>query len=239
MSHDDFLPEEYVEHRQDRRTQIIGLALFGIVVTAVAVAFAVKQADWNKVSAIRDQIAIRYDEAGAQVEAIASLEARQQRIHDRASIAAGLVERLPRSVLLAEFINRMPAGLGLLEFDLHTRVVNPPKGPTPIGRGARAQRNEVDEPDVLDIPKYRTDITLLGFAPTDLQVSAFLSALNAHGLIQHVVLQFSEETEMDDQLVRQFRITCSLGPEADIRMLTVEDAPAVQTTSWATMEAPQ
>lgn len=216
MSRDDFLPDEYVEHRQDRRTQGLGLALFGVVVLAVAIAFMVKQADWSRVREIRDRVAERYEEAGAQVEAIAALEARQRRIHDRAVIAASLVEKLPRSTLLAEFINRMPPGLGLLEFDLHARaeVAQPP-----AGISVRSDRERSSDPDPPSAPRYRTEVSLLGFAPTDIQVSEFMSQLNAHELIDEVVLQFSEETEMDGRLVRQFRITCALGPDADIRSL--------------------
>ena len=78
----------------------------------------------------------------------------------------------------------------------------------------------------LEAVRYRTDIALLGFAPTDLQVSTFLAELNAHPLLEQVALQFSEETEMDGVSVRQFRMTCSLGPDADIRAIEPRRADA-------------
>ncbi len=219
MPAEDFLPTEYVEHQADRRTHAFGLTLFGVVVAVVAIAFLAKQRDWERVQQVRDEITARYEEAGEQVEVISSLQERQRRIHDRATVAAGLVEMIPRSTLLATFINRMPAGLGLLEFDLHTHKVQAPKPPgadaATSRRAARAEAASV--PDAPTAARYRTDITLLGFAPTDLQVSAFLAELNAHPHLHDVVLQFSEHVEMDAVPVRQFRMTCSLGPDADLR----------------------
>jgi len=218
MQQNDFLPREYVEHRDDRRTHTLGLALFGIVVAAVALAFLAKQSDWQRVSDIRDRVTSNYELAGEQVAVIVALEEKQRKIHERARIAASLVERLPRSTVLSEFINRMPAGLGLLEFDLHTHVMQAttPESAT-VGRSSRADRSPEPEPVQLEAVRYRTDIALLGFAPTDLQVSEFLAELNAHPLLEQVVLQFSEETDMDGVSVRQFRMTCSLGSNADIR----------------------
>ena len=239
MGHEDFLPPEYVEHRADRRTQALGLGLFLIVIAAVLLAFLAKRSDWQRVSAIRDQVTTRYEEAGQEVAVIAALEERQRRIHERARVAASLVERLPRSVLLSEFINRMPPGLGLLEYDLHTVQIKAAAPKTADGRNSRAGRAkkrpaEVDAP--LQAPTYRTVVSMLGFAPTDLQVSEFLAELNGHSLFEDVVLQFSEETDMNGMIVRQFRVTCALGPDADIRNVTPRRAPRAIGTPFTAVE---
>lgn len=222
MQQNDFLPQEYVEHRADRRTHVFGLALFGLVVAAVALAFLTKQSQWHQVRDIRDEVTARYEAAGEEMAAITALEERQRKIHERARIAASLVERLPRSIVLSEFINRMPVGLGILEFDLHTHAVHAP-GPDGVasGRQSRSSRSEKPEPAQPKPARFRTDIALLGFAPTDLQVSEFLAQLNDHPLLDDVMLLFSEETELDGASVRQFRLTCSLGPDADIRAVNL------------------
>lgn len=225
MLHEDFLPPEYVEHRADRRMQAFGMGLFLIVVASVSIAFMAKRSDWQRVSAIRDQVTVRYEAAGQEVAVITALEERQSRIHERARIAASLVERLPRSVLLSEFINRMPPGLGLLEFDLHTVQVKAPAPKTAKGRAGRARKKLGDAEALPKAPTYRTQVSMLGFAPTDLQVSDFLAELNAHVLFEDVALMFSEETQLNGMDVRQFRVTCSLGPDADIRNITPRRAP--------------
>ncbi|MCH2138928.1 MAG: PilN domain-containing protein [Phycisphaerales bacterium] len=215
MHTDDFLPSEYVEHRVDRRTNALGMALFLIVVAGVGCAFAWKQWQWSKVAQLQTQVEAQWIKAGEQVEAISALEARQATIHERAQIAASLVERLPRSTILAEFINRMPAGLGLIEIELHSRALAPPA--TVMEQAGRSLRAPDTEAPASGPPRHVTDVSMLGFAPTDLQVSAFLAQLNAHAMLQDVVLQFSEETEMAGQTVRQFRVQCSFIADADFR----------------------
>jgi hypothetical protein len=221
---DDFLPKEYIEHRQDRRMHLAAVCLFCIVLAGVAIAFVVTRSDWRHIRTIRDQVSLRYEEAADQVRVLAALEERQQRIAKRAELAASLIDRLPRSVLLAEFINNMPAELGLLEFELTATQLppsTPPAADAPANRPKRGKTNaEVAEDPRIEPPLWRTEISLLGFAPTDVHVSAFLSALNDHPLLEDVNLQFSEEIDLNDIPVRQFRIKASIGPHADCRSLS-------------------
>lgn len=218
---DDFLPNEYIEHRQDRRMHFAAIVLFVVVLSGVACAFFVTRADWHHIHEIRDQIAIRYEEAADQVRTLSALEERQAKIAERAELAASLIDRLPRSVLLAQFIERMPEGLGLLEFELVAHQLSnsterdanaPANRPT---RTPTAAEVSADPRQVA--PRWRTDISLLGFAPTDIHVSAFLSALNQHPLLEDVRLDFSEETDLNDLPVRQFRIQVSINPDGDCR----------------------
>ncbi len=217
---DDFLPDEYIDHRLDRRMHVAAIVLFAIVLAGVTIAFFVTRSDWRHVKDVRDQVSIRYEEAADQVRTLTELEARQAKIAERAELAASLIDRLPRSVLLAEFITRMPAGLGLLEFELESHRVQldaeQPGGPA--NKPARpATAAEAAKDTRVIPPRWRTEISLLGFAPTDVHVSAFLSALNAHPLLEDVTLQFSEETDLNDIPVRQFRIVTSISPHADFR----------------------
>ncbi len=224
---DDFLPDEYIDHRLDRRMHVAAMALFTVVLAGVAVAFFVTRSDWHHVRDVRDQISIRYEEAADQVRTLTELETRQARIAERAELAASLIDRLPRSVLLAEFINRMPPGLGLLEFELESHRMQTASQPQsgPANRPARAATaSEAAEDTRTVAPRWRTEISLLGFAPTDVHVSAFLSALNNHPLLEDVTLQFSEETELNELPVRQFRIVTSIGPDADCRISTLAGA---------------
>ncbi len=237
MKHDDFLPPEYIEHRDDCRTHVIGLVLFGVVIIAVAVAFMVKQSQWSRVKAIRDQTADRYAMVVLEMKAISDLQEDQSEILGRAIVAASLVERLPRSTLLAEITNRMPPGLGLLEFDLHTELVEQQETRVATGRSGRCQNNQATNEVITKVIGYRTNITMLGLAPTDLHVSEFLSELNSHPLIDAVMLRFSEETQVEGEEVRQFRITCSLGPEADIRTITPRRLEPGGVSFWTNVEA--
>ncbi|HJN79237.1 MAG: PilN domain-containing protein [Phycisphaerales bacterium] len=221
---DDFLPREYIEHKQDRRVHFAALSLFAIVLAGVVVAFFITRSDWQRVKEIREEVSIRYEEAADQVRLLSKLEDRQARISERAELAASLVDRLPRSVLLSEFINRMPEGLGLLEFELTSHLL-PPTLPdnadAPSNRPQRGQTTAEAQADPrVEPPRWRTEVSLLGFAPTDVHVSAFLAALNEHPLLENVSLHFSEEIDLNELSVRQFRIKVELGPDADFHGVT-------------------
>jgi hypothetical protein len=218
---DDFLPREYIEHKQDRRMHVAAICLFAVVLAGVVVAFFITRSDWHRVREIREQVSIRYQEAADQVRILSELEDRQSRIAERAELAAGLIDRLPRSVLLSEFINRMPVGLGLLEFELTSHLLPSTlrdSTDAPSNRPRRGQTTAEAKTDPrVEPPRWRTEVSLLGFAPTDVHVSAFLAALNEHPLLENVSLHFSEEIDLNDLSVRQFRIKVELGPDASFQ----------------------
>lgn len=221
---DDFLPREYIEHKQDRRMHFAAISLFAVVLTGVVIAFFITRSDWHRVKEIHDQVSIRFEEAADQVRIMSELESRQQRISERAELAAGLIDRLPRSVLISEFINRMPEGLGLLEFELTSHLLPPTEsdvGSSPSNKPRRGQTfSEAKADPRIEPPRWQTEISLLGFAPTDVHVSAFLSALNEHPLLENVSLHFSEEIDLNEISVRQFRIKVELGPDANFQTVT-------------------
>jgi hypothetical protein len=66
-------------------------------------------------------------------------------------------------------------------------------------------------------PKYKVVITMVGVAPTDLEVSKYMNQLSAYSLIRDVALDVSEEKNIDNRMLRQFKITMSLDPAADVR----------------------
>ncbi|MDP6987661.1 MAG: PilN domain-containing protein [Phycisphaerales bacterium] len=223
-SNDDFLPSEYIEHKQDRRMHFAAISLFAVVLSGVVIAFFITRSDWHRVKEIREQVSIRYAEAADQVRILSELEDRQARISERAELAASLIDRLPRSVLLSEFINRMPEGLGLLEFELTSHLLPPTQPESESGPSNRPRRGhttaEAQADPRVEPPRWRTEVSLLGFAPTDVHVSAFLSALNEHPLLENVSLHFSEEIDLNELAVRQFRIQVELGPGANFQGVT-------------------
>ncbi|MCH2133989.1 MAG: PilN domain-containing protein [Phycisphaerales bacterium] len=217
---DSFLPTEYTEQRIDRRTHILAMLLFIVVMAAVFTAFLWKRNEWKQVELVRQDVETRYQAAGEKVNHLMELKEAQQATVRRAELAAALVEKVPRSILLAELINNMPPGLGLHELTLDsTRLIAPKETASATGRKPRsdtrtAKANEPPEP-----PRYHTRLALTGFAPTDVHVSEFLSALNDHPLLVDVNLVSSQETVSEDRTVREFKLTASLQPMADVRSL--------------------
>ena len=225
MPPDSFLPNEYVEHRKDRRTSFLALGLFLIVVASVGAAFLFRQSVLDRVVQRHDRVMDRYEEASEQVAAITQLQTARDDMIWRARLAAALVERVPRSILLADLIDCMPEGLGLIELDLDSTVIRAAPAtkakPAPSRSGRRATRSaapkSADDEREINVPRHAVRLRLKGLAPTDLQVSQFLSSLNANTLVQNVRLESTKEDLVGEVIARRFEITLSLRQDADVR----------------------
>jgi Tfp pilus assembly protein PilN len=133
MNNDSFLPEDYLVQRAERRTNIISLSLFGIVMVAVIGAFFVTNRQATMVKQHQESINDQYQQAGIQIQELTQLESQREEMLNKAELAAALVERVPRSILMAELINRMPERLALLDFEMKSEKAKAPNSP-PAGQ---------------------------------------------------------------------------------------------------------
>jgi Tfp pilus assembly protein PilN len=230
-----FLPEDYLARKSERRTNVISLTLFVIVMLGVFLAFLFTNRKWTQVKNAQTTINARYLKAADEIKELTELEEQKDEMLQKADLAAALVETVPRSILLAELINRMPDRLSLLEFDLTSE-----KAKTPVTRveptqtsGRLSPTRPMTREEALDVkkkiepPRYNVSITLVGAAPTDLEVSRYLAELNAYPLLNNVTLEYSEEKEIEEQLLRQFEIKMRLDPDADVRQVNPLVVPRV------------
>ena len=72
-----FLPEDYVQERRERRTNLIAVVLFVLVMVGVATAFMVTDRNWNEVREARRTVNTQFKLASDQ---IAAMEAYEQRV---------------------------------------------------------------------------------------------------------------------------------------------------------------
>ena len=223
MQHESFLPDEYVEHRRNRRTSYLVMAMFLVVVASIGGAFLHRHLVLQDALQRQENALSRYETAAEQVQLITELEESRDEMIVRAILASALVERVPRSVLLADIIDRMPEGLSLVELDLRSTLVQQPRTPAATGTGrpprrpGRGEACTVDGEETFAVPRYSVRLALEGLAPTDLHVSEFLASLNADDLLQGVRLESTEEDLLDDMAMRRFKITFALKDGADVR----------------------
>lgn len=231
MNNASFLPEDYLAQTAERRTNIISLTLFGVVMIAVVGAFFVTNRQVRLVKQLQESINVQYQEAGKQIEQLKQLEKQEQEMFNKAELAAALVERVPRSILLAELVNRMPERLGLLEFDMKSeRMKAAPPKMEDIKKGslAKGKAPAKSEPQKVEVPRQKVTITMLGVAPTDLELSQYMTQLNTYPLIRDVTLDYSEQKEVEGRMMRQFKISMSLDPNADVRGIQPLTVPRVK-----------
>lgn len=225
MTTTSFLPEDYLDQKAERRTNMVSLTLFGIVMVSVFAAFLVTNRQWSQVKSAQASINDQYQDAASQIERLNELEKQKDQMLNKAKLAAALVERVPRSILLAELINRMPPHLGLLELELKSEQIKTSRRPAQTSRTGRLKptraRSRAEamqtEDEQIEPPHYRVSLTLVGIAPTDVEVSRYMAELNAHPLLEDVGLQYSEERKFEGERMRQFEIKMRLNSKVDVR----------------------
>ena len=227
-----FLPEDYLDQKAEQRTNLISLVLFAVVMLGVFLAFLFTNEKRSEVKSDQEVINARYQEAAQQITELVELERQKGEMLQKAELAAALVERVPRSILLAELINRMPPRLGLLQLHLSSEKIRiiPTVERSGTGSLRSPQRGKTREEAATEArkvqpPKYQVELVLVGVAPTDLEVSKYLAECNAYRLLQDVTLKYSEAKEIEGREMREFRLRMKLDPEADVRVVEPWSVP--------------
>lgn len=229
-----FLPEEYIRSKGQARANIVALLLFGAVSIGTIGAFVYnykRKVDLaNEVRKVR----VEFEEASAKIEQLRELEKQRIEILERAEVVTAIIDRVPRSVLLAEIVRGMPEQVALTEFVLDGERVKASPRASAQGkpkersvRGARAvKKDEGEEEQKVLPPRFEHTITLTGLASLNNDVADYLEHLKDSPLLAGVELQYINETKIDDADLRKFRITMRIRGAADITKV----ASASETT---------
>ncbi|RPG22686.1 MAG: hypothetical protein CBB69_000405 [Phycisphaera sp. TMED9] len=220
-----FLPDDYVEKKAERRMNVMAITLFILVMFGVTTAFVVTQKNWTGVRADRSAVNQRFIAAKDRIEEMDAYELRVERMVDKAHIAVGLVDTVPRSNLLAQIVRQMPLELSLTRFSLQTTEIKPvkakPKAVATLGSkrrsgggGRSAEEVEAVRPEPR---RWKAEIQLDGLAPSLDEVSRFIDALVKVPIFRRVRLDQTQEQEVEDRPMREFRVLFEIDPDADIR----------------------
>jgi Tfp pilus assembly protein PilN len=224
-----FLPDDYLDRKARRRANVL-CALGALAVLSVAVTVF-----WytEKLSAAVEkrfaEVDKQYGDAAARIEKVNQMRNQQQQVVRRAELAASLVEKIPRSNVLAEFTNSLPQGLSLLNITMESRE----KASAPVSamtafeaKRAALEGRTVSAPATVKL--YDVFLKIEGVASTDVQVAQFISKLNRSQLFKDVNLVVSEEYKQqaqastssgrpaDTDVMRKFQIEMMLNPNAEV-----------------------
>lgn len=226
-----FLPDDYLERKQRHRTNAICATLFVIVVGSVFAAWYFSKRSLSELEQQYTGIELQYTEAAKRIQQVREMQAKQRTMANQAELTASLLERVPRSHLLAEITNAIPTGLSLLEFDLVSRVRPPAPAATPPAGGAggvtaRDAARAGQQPAPRAEPRqFNVQMKITGVAGTDVQVASFISKLSLSKLFRDVNLVVSEEHTIESRKVRRFTIEMTLDPDARVMAAGTPAAP--------------
>jgi Tfp pilus assembly protein PilN len=243
-----FLPEEYLQRRAERRTNALALALFSVVTVGVIGAFLVTSQQWRDVKRYQEAINVRYAQAAKDIEQLKTLEGQKSSLLQKAELTTALIDRVPKSILLAELTNRMPLDVTLLELEVKStrlndqsnEVVDPKKAKNDkAGKAARTAKGDAKEVKaVVAPPRFKTKLAITGVTVTHNSVADFVAALQQCALITGVELKFSEKTIIENQDMNRFRIEADIKPDVDTRSVEPLAAPRIDTEPFNFGSAP-
>lgn len=215
----NFLPEDYVEKRAQGRTNAISLVLFLVVMGAIVAAFYWTDQQRVQVRDLRQNVDNQYEEAAKRLEQLDELQQRKQEMTDKAKVTAALLERVPRTLILSELINRMPSAVGLIDLDMQTRQIQgaAPGIKSKLDKIKSQQAGAATGQQVIEERQVQVSLKMIGVAPTDLEVSRFMSDLGKSPLFESLNLEFTEQTKIDGRMMRKFQVAMMVDQSVDLR----------------------
>jgi Tfp pilus assembly protein PilN len=218
-----FLPEDYLERKALRRTNFICAGLFVIVLTSIGSAFTYSERSNRDIDKQYDAKLREFTAEAQRIHQADMMQEKQRTMSRQAELAASLLEKVPRSFLIAEITNAMPPGVSLTEFNLESKVHQNPTVAARTNMSAFEQKKAADAKKAAagenpDVKVYDVAMRIHGIAPTDVQVAEFIRKLNASPLLKDVNLVITDQfTNKENEVLRKFQVECNLNPNAEVQ----------------------
>jgi Tfp pilus assembly protein PilN len=212
----NFVPDDYIQKRESLRANMMYLILFLIVMISLSGTFVVLKISQKAIANQAMIAAAKMDKAKKDIAQLEDLQAKHKLMMKAALMTAELIEPAPRTVILAELTNTLPAGVSLGDLKLlekqpsTTTNSSAPKANTyDQAKTAAAAQNAAPAalPEKNDV---ETCIEIDGIAPSDIQVAEYIAQLNNSILLDDVQLVLSKESVKDDIVFREFKLTARL-----------------------------
>ena len=227
-SNQTFLPADYVRGRGERRARIAALLLFGVVLAGTGGVFVYFNQTQRALRLESSMINEEYRAEAVKIEQLKQLEAQRAQMLESAELVTALIDRVPRSVLLAELIRDMPATVVLTQLKLDGERVRAAMGPSAAGRSGQATTRSLtskaagsaaaeSKEQKIEPPRFRHSVTVSGLALENNDVADYLALLKKSPLLKEVELQYIQETTVDDRELRKFQISMQIPETADAR----------------------
>jgi Tfp pilus assembly protein PilN len=214
MSTINLLPEDYLQRRRQHRGNMICTVLLGVVIVSICAAAVVREQSTRRTREVCDRMSAAYADAAKLIDEVRQLEKQKANMLDKAKRSAALMERMPRSYLLAMLTNALPEGASLKSVRMVIQVVGEDEGDKPK---TKAKAAAVKAPAVQKAPQLAMALSITGKATTDVQVARFIARLAAHPLTDVVDLAYSKESkDLQDKGMREFQLSVILKPDADV-----------------------
>lgn len=229
-----FLPEDYIARKAEMRANFIAVSLFSIVMFLVVSAFFVTHRRWSSIRVEQVSINEEYAQEKKKIEQLEVLDKERGRMLAKAEVTTALLEKIPRSVLMAELTAKVPENITIEEIELASKRIDPnkevrpadekpkaapvktlaPKGKAPPPEAAKPE----EKPEV-KAPRFESTVKISGLSSVYNDITDYAALLQASPLLEKVELVYIKESKVQERELHKFEITAQLRPNADARAL--------------------
>src|SRR5687768_9311799 len=132
-----FLPDDYLERKAQRRANAICGILFVCVMGGLGSTFTLTERATKAVDAEYAAVDAQYLAEATRIQQVKEMRNKHKRMAHQAEMTSSLLERVPRSNILAELTNSLPAGVSLLDFQLESKPAAKVAAPAPGSDAAK------------------------------------------------------------------------------------------------------
>lgn len=218
-----FLPDDYLEGKRQRRTNVVCGILLVAILGSVLAGFGSIESSLRKAESEHAEIDKQYADAAKRIEQVRQMQEKQRKMAHQAELTASLLEKVPRSFLLAEITNAMPAGVSLMDVRLESRVrasqqaAATGKTQFEMKKAAMDAAGKKPAAPAAQAKLYDVSMKVMGVADNDVQVAQFMARLNQSKLLKDVNLVISDEYTLNESKMRKFEIDLTVDPAAEIQ----------------------
>lgn len=222
----NFVPDDYIQSTESRRTNFMYIILFAVVMVVLAGSFATIKIRQRALDSKEKLASAKLTQAQDAIKQLEELQTKRRAMMKTALTTAGLLEAVPRSVLLASLTNNLPPGVSLLRLKLIQKEIKGQTNPVRQNKykASKAAKNAQPEPPQEKLLEMYIDID--GIAPSDLQVAAYIEQLSSSSLLKNVALVESKENKVpvggSDSTFRQFKLTAMLREDVHLTKQDIE-----------------
>src|SRR5687768_10921808 len=100
-----FLPDDYLERKAQRRSNALCAGLFLVVMLGMGSAFALTERSLRGIEGEYETVEKEFTDAAGRIKQVEQMQEKQRRMAHQADLTASLLEKVPRSYLVAEVTN--------------------------------------------------------------------------------------------------------------------------------------
>jgi hypothetical protein len=233
----NFVPDDYAQGNESRRTNLIYLVLFAVVMIALGGSFVSIKIRQRACYTSEELINAKMIEIKESIKKFEELQTKKREMMKTALTTAELLEPVPRSILLASLTNNLPQGVSLSKVELIQKQSNQNPTVAKTSKFQAAQGQKAASQSRSGIPEnpeklLETRIDIGGLAPSDLQVASYIEQLSNSSLLDNVALVESKEFKLQDNILRQFKLSAMLRKDVH---LTKEDIEGIKNKAENTV----